>query len=646
MDGLPPGHAFQPYRVEDDGRSIAAIADAINASCYAGFSMDTRHGCPPGRIFAAPLAEYERLVAALAADPRIDVVPHRDLLDGPVAPGRIRAVLRHDIDLDIVTALEMARIEARHGVQSTYYVLHTGPYYGRFRNGVFRRSAAAAHIYRRLQDLGHEVGLHSDPLHVYQDHGIDGAQALTAELAWLRDNGLAITGTCAHNSAGTYGACNYAVFEGRPRALLMASDGNAVMHNGKWAPLHVLSERALGLAYECNDVFWQPGTPVEYACIMGYDHWARENDKHRQHPDYKDNGRPRPKAWSATTDRFLEEIATLPGGRFLVIVVHPIYYGLRVSPHQGPVRDLTRRPADAKPMLGWRTWRPWSHVASRRMHGSTAVQAVSYANGWGMLCTRTPDDPPAGRTVWLFGGSTVDGADVSLPAQVASQTEAALKAAGAPPQGVVKLAHPGMGIAQQCGWLDGALSAARHRPDTIVLSIASDEAVRSLPDHWAVATGWNPDRPPGPYLRLADDGSAIIQPAAPDAAIRRRRPHAGGRSAPSLAKAGDAGGTDRARVMALIAAAVSRARDTGADVLLLIETCGEAQGLWDPGQPSAARSAAHAAMTGALDDLQARLPAPVAIVDPYVELLGEGSGAPSPEAWHRAAARVLATALS
>lgn len=61
--------------------------------------------------------------------------------------------IRHDIDHSIVHAVSFAEWEAERGINSSYYVLPTAPY--------FQREAtieAALHI----QELGHEIGVHND----------------------------------------------------------------------------------------------------------------------------------------------------------------------------------------------------------------------------------------------------------------------------------------------------------------------------------------------------------------------------------------------------------------------------------------------------------------------------------------------------
>lgn len=65
------------------------------------------------------------------------------------------AILRHDIDMDIYKALEMARLEAELGVKSTYYVLISSDFYNVF-------SRKNTEYLRTMLSLGHSVGLHFD----------------------------------------------------------------------------------------------------------------------------------------------------------------------------------------------------------------------------------------------------------------------------------------------------------------------------------------------------------------------------------------------------------------------------------------------------------------------------------------------------
>ncbi|HYB01104.1 MAG TPA: hypothetical protein VED37_12880 [Ktedonobacteraceae bacterium] len=84
-----------------------------------------------------------------------------------LAEGRPFVVLRHDIDLSLRPALEIARIEHEQGVQATYFVLLRSPFYN-----VFSRSNAE--IMSRIHGYGHQLATHID-LAFYND---DWANAL------------------------------------------------------------------------------------------------------------------------------------------------------------------------------------------------------------------------------------------------------------------------------------------------------------------------------------------------------------------------------------------------------------------------------------------------------------------------------------
>ena len=79
-------------------------------------------------------------------------------------------LLRHDVDLSPAKALETARIEADEGVRATYFFLCSTPMYNPV-TGRLRR------IVRRIEDLGHDVGLHFST-HQYWDVDDDGAPPL------------------------------------------------------------------------------------------------------------------------------------------------------------------------------------------------------------------------------------------------------------------------------------------------------------------------------------------------------------------------------------------------------------------------------------------------------------------------------------
>jgi len=69
----------------------------------------------------------------------------------PVPPGT--ALLRHDVDLSVPAAVEMARLEADLGVNSSYFLLAGSPLYNLL-------APDTREQVREIEALGHDVGLH------------------------------------------------------------------------------------------------------------------------------------------------------------------------------------------------------------------------------------------------------------------------------------------------------------------------------------------------------------------------------------------------------------------------------------------------------------------------------------------------------
>ena len=117
------------------------------------------------------------------------VVPLRELAaaEAPVLG------LRHDVDSRLDSAVELARLEHRRGLRSTYFILHTAPYY-RHGNQLLRT------LLLIQDDLGHEIGWHNDLVTLQRVHGVDARSYLAAELEWLRAGGVDVCGSAAHGS--------------------------------------------------------------------------------------------------------------------------------------------------------------------------------------------------------------------------------------------------------------------------------------------------------------------------------------------------------------------------------------------------------------------------------------------------------------
>jgi len=104
---------------------------------------------------------------------------------GAVAPllalrdwnGQPALILRHDIDIDPLQALDLARLEAEWGVTGTYCVLVSSPTYNILSSHV-RRAV------REIASLGFEIALHFDP----SVHG--GADDETLAVALAREGDI------------------------------------------------------------------------------------------------------------------------------------------------------------------------------------------------------------------------------------------------------------------------------------------------------------------------------------------------------------------------------------------------------------------------------------------------------------------------
>ena len=92
-------------------------------------------------------------------------------------------ILRHDVDMSLEKAVEMAKIENELGVSSTYFVLMFTNFYNVGGN-------RERHLIKELVRLGHNVGLHFDDT-VYcsekDRRSFDYSKAITQEARILSD---------------------------------------------------------------------------------------------------------------------------------------------------------------------------------------------------------------------------------------------------------------------------------------------------------------------------------------------------------------------------------------------------------------------------------------------------------------------------
>lgn len=330
---------------------------------------------------------YEYFIAKVSSMPHLNFVSVGELMKDPPAnvKNKVRVLLRHDIDHDLVAALMMREIEKEFGLSGYYLLHHASPYYyGVFdENLVFNRNESLADVYLELQSSGAEVGLHIDPFTIYK-LGVDGSEAIVCELAWLRSIGLRISSVSAHGSAPYYGAEAFEIFkEWRLyKNDFVSSDGANSMSLGLFPlskdacakfsnsnalpqtvnlPLGVLSAKELELKLEAN--FASPVHNANKAKIKEYFQRAKTEDMktylyyylHRNAysqwgQDYTvwlygmdrwaisstdPNGYFRPDASTLEVIKFLDELS---GEEKVVLHIHPIYFGFRIFPGLKPFK--------------------------------------------------------------------------------------------------------------------------------------------------------------------------------------------------------------------------------------------------------------------------------------------------------------------
>ena len=124
--------------------------------------------------------------------------------------------LRHDIDNDLNVAYQFSEIEYQLGFRSTYFILHTAPYYLVNENNMNVHSEKIIPILKTMQDKRHfEIGWHNDLVTLQIMYNINPVTYFHKELNWLRSNGINIVGTASHGSnyCKTYHYLNYYFFE-------------------------------------------------------------------------------------------------------------------------------------------------------------------------------------------------------------------------------------------------------------------------------------------------------------------------------------------------------------------------------------------------------------------------------------------------
>lgn len=132
------------------------------------------------------------------------VVPMREIAAGLHGPDVIG--MRHDVDNVIEPAVKMARWERERGYRSTYFILHTSPYW--------QLKDVLAEALEEIADCGHEIGFHVNAISEALLTGLDPLEVVFEAVTELRGYGYEVTGVVAHGDplCHRYGFVNDEIF--------------------------------------------------------------------------------------------------------------------------------------------------------------------------------------------------------------------------------------------------------------------------------------------------------------------------------------------------------------------------------------------------------------------------------------------------
>jgi hypothetical protein len=208
--------------------------------------------------------------------------------------------LRHDVDLDLNIAHRLSMVENNIGVKSSYYILHTAPYYLADANNMAVHNDSIIPTLQTMQNkLHHEIGWHNDLVTLQVVYNLDPIAYFHQELNWLRNNGLTITGTASHGSnyCYTYNYLNYYFFnEYKDHIVGQFKNNDSVIAGKNLIILKHASLKDFGLNYEAY--FLNNNKYFSDAKFINGERWNPEQ---------------------------LDIKSLVPGDR-VIILMHPIYY--------------------------------------------------------------------------------------------------------------------------------------------------------------------------------------------------------------------------------------------------------------------------------------------------------------------------------
>ena len=208
--------------------------------------------------------------------------------------------LRHDVDLDLDIAFKLSMVENNIGFRSSYYILHTAPYYLADKNNMAVHNDLIIPTLQTMQnEFNHEIGWHNDLVTLQLVYKIDPVSYFHGELNWLRKNGLNINGTASHGSSYcyTYKYLNYYFFQ----ECMHPKVGKFVNNDTVWIDntmINLKHSRLRDFKLEYEAYFLNNNKYFSDAQFINHERW---------HPGNLD-------------------VSTLVPGDRVIILTHPIYY--------------------------------------------------------------------------------------------------------------------------------------------------------------------------------------------------------------------------------------------------------------------------------------------------------------------------------
>ena len=235
-------------------------------------------------------AQYEELLKMLS-DTNFIVLPINEFKDS-INNDKIMFGMRHDVDCHPFKALIMAQMENCYNLRSSYYILATAKYYGKFTDEGINRFHCLDDLYLKIHNLGNEIGIHNDLLVVMIKKELDPFLFNWNELDYYKSLGIDVNGSVAHGSELARKTIpNYQIFSDYAQS-------DYVEYEGKKYPIGEHSMLEYGFEYEANFV------------------------NHTKY--YSDSGG----SWNVGSfDTVLEGIKNAKPGDRIQMLAHPVWWG-------------------------------------------------------------------------------------------------------------------------------------------------------------------------------------------------------------------------------------------------------------------------------------------------------------------------------